>query len=229
MGARLILEPWGCNGRAARLRSTVSFLMKIFIPGCISLAVSLLACHSLESKSSPGNQVQQCCAAEAPDYEIFGVILESLVPSSTLLVREETFSPQLQSDWLTSGGNGDSVTRNPSLMRELIADYARRNEATRSLAGLKSLRNVRPVTEVQLDRIFANGAAEGYERLKKEFPDTAALIAFSLPGYAQEQSRALVYVDIGRGPLDTQGKVFLLRKIPGEKWRIVETFTIAES
>jgi hypothetical protein len=203
--------------------------MKVLYLGRISLAVSLLACCSLGSKSLPVNQVTQCCVVEALDYEIFGVVLESLAPSSTLLVREETFSPQLQSDWLTSGGNADSVTGNPSLMRELMADYARRNEATRNLAELKSLRNVRPLTEVQLDRIFANGAAEGYERLKQEFPDTAALIAFSLPGYAQGQSVALVYVDIGRGPLDTQGKVLILRKIPGKKWRIVETFTIAES
>jgi hypothetical protein len=148
------------------------------------------------------------------------------MPAYTVLVSKETSSPKLELGWLI-GKRAAGPDVEP-LLPGLIAAYRQRNGANVSL-NLASLERVQLISSTELHRFFANGGAEGYSRLWKEFPAASALVSFSLPGYNQDGTLALIYANIGRGPFDIQGKVLILKRLSQEKWGVIKIFIIAES
>lgn len=193
----------------------------------LTLGTLSVSCSSVRATSSVDGQISKCCTTEASDLEIFRASLDSLKPSSTVLIRRETSPPKLELDWLIGKRGAGSATEAEPLLPELIAAYRQRNETSVSL-NLDSLDRVKIITKSELDVFFANGGTEGYTRLWKEFPDASALASLSLPGYSLDRSLALLYVNIGRGPFDVQGKVLILRKL-SRQWVVVRTFIIAVS
>jgi len=81
------------------------------------------------------------------------------------------------------------------------------------------------LTEDEIDDIFSAGCDKGYVRLFKQFPDTKALTALSMPGVAKNGTQALVYRERMYDGLGGSG-AYLLLSHEGGIWKVVDHVTV---
>jgi len=101
------------------------------------------------------------------------------------------------------------------LEEETLADFLEKNTQQHPVAPHLTLDGkLFCVTAEELKRFFQH--RDGWERLRKLFPETSGLLEFSRVGFNSDLTQALVYMGQGFGPRAGSGDYWLFSRTAGE-------------
>ena len=172
-----------------------------------TLALMLLAtrpvlAHNEAPKLSDETAIYQLVLSEAPAHVDKSLVVPMTTVPSTEIIR-------------TLGYAIPAKTRH-NLPAGLLSNFANRNRTPSALPRLQSKVPLIYVTRGDLDRIFKLGFWEAFH---KTYHNASGTAEFSRPGFARNNTVALVYFTHSEAGLSGSGDIYYLVKVSGH-WKI---------
>lgn len=156
----------------------------------------------------------------SPDVSVLRATLASLMRDHQkyFVMASQPRGLAFEREWLAShlvaAGKQEALPH----LDQLLADYEARSSKGELPKDLGSL-NIKVVDAQFLTRMFSGDVLGGWKRFWAEFPDAAALLDVSLPGYSPDQEWAVVCYSVSRGSLAVEVWIALLRRQAGA-WHV---------
>ena len=153
------------------------------------------------------------------DPDVYRAVLDSIASAergrrpTRLVVSDSTFTVQPQELELDKMPGVDGAS---------IADFARRNNDSRSLRYLSSLNTSVPIVLVSrktLESFLGNGPEAYWSAFYHKYPGSNGSIAFSSIGYSADASVAVLVVETGCGSL-CGALSNVVAKREGRRWHV---------
>jgi hypothetical protein len=157
-----------------------------------------------------------------PDSEVLCAFLKALkIPGEGkyVILASSTQAPGIDKEWVLNHFHAKSTRDVSELLQGLLESYQTRNASEHSIPSLVLDSPKLKIIDMEELRNLAVEALHGRERLSAKFPDAAAVIEVSLPGYSRDRSWAILAVFVTEGPFTGEQTVVIFHRVRA-KWRV---------
>lgn len=156
-----------------------------------------------------------------PDSEVVGAFLLTLSkpsPGKYVILAAETYAPAIEHEWITHQLQ-ERPSRDANLvLGDLLASYEARNGTVHTVPANIESSSVRIVTPDVLGGLAVE-ALHGRERLSRMFPNAAAVVEVSQPGFSHDRSWAILVAFVTEGPFSGEQRVVIMHRID-DGWNV---------